>query len=568
MIMDCGGKRMKRGFVRNGLTRLVVCAAMLAMVTASFGTTVARADDPLISQVSVVGGDVPGDYIYSMCTSADGSYVVCGWLNQLYTGIFAGAGNGKAFIIKYAADDTLLWVKRFGGTYNESFKDVIQTTDGGYVAVGSSMSYDQDMAGIKRGGYNGDQDAIIVKYDSNGNLVWKRCFGGSFADWFSAVTQTSDGSLVVVGESRSDNGDMRGIIRGNNVIGDGIIIKYNANGSILWKKAFGGTAEDRFEDIALDGNDGCVVVGSTSSQDIDLSPSNFITGAIILHYDSNGNRDWFDVWGIDNTQVADPLRTGSYFYGVCRTTDGCFVATGYTASNSSYVYSDNGVMLRNGGGFVFKYDAVGQLVWKTSIDGSVRDELGKVAPTTNGGVIIAGATNSTDYDLTGIDRKKTGVYMDAILVKLMPDGTKVWIRTFGGNGNDDFSKVVPLQGSEFIAAGSTTSTTGDFDGIKNTTNPDGFIAKFIIPDLLPPTIAANSFTVELSFSDDMSGVAAQEYAWSNSDTEFPTEWTAYTGPITQSTEGTWYLWAKATDGKGNTAILCVGGPYVVGTIAP
>jgi murein DD-endopeptidase MepM/ murein hydrolase activator NlpD len=92
--------------------------------------------------------------------------------------------------------------------------------------------------------------------------------------------------------------------------------------------------------------------------------------------------------------------------------------------------------------------------------------------------------------------------------------------------------------------------------------------QYELDDIEPPIITANpvskdwdtnSATVTLTYSDSGSGIATKQYAWSTSTTA-PTTWSNYTGPVTQSSIGEWYLHARATDIAGNTATKYFG-PY-------
>lgn len=59
--------------------------------------------------------------------------------------------------------------------------------------------------GYNWGNYGG-QDAIIVKYDANDKLVWSENYGTSNGDWFNAMAVDEEGNVVIAGESNGKFG--------------------------------------------------------------------------------------------------------------------------------------------------------------------------------------------------------------------------------------------------------------------------------------------------------------------------------------------------------------------------
>ena len=160
-----------------------------------------------------------------------------------------------------------LFVKSYGGSIEDYFIGVAQTTDGGYIAVGYSVSTDGDLTGLNKG----NSDAIIVKYDNGGNLVWNKNFGGTLYDQFYSVLQTSDGGCIAVGYSNSINGDLATLNKGDF---DAIIVKYDSSGNVLWNKNFGGSVYDQFRSVVQTSDGGYIAVGNSSSTNGDLTGIN------------------------------------------------------------------------------------------------------------------------------------------------------------------------------------------------------------------------------------------------------------------------------------------------------
>jgi hypothetical protein len=130
------------------------------------------------------GGDV--DYGRSVQRTPDGAYIVAG-----YTRSF-GAGDMDLWLLKTDANGDTLWTRTYGGTAGEYTYSVQQTTDGGYIIAGETMSFG---AGV--------WDVYPVKTDANGDTLWTRVYGGSAADYAYSVQQTSDGAYVIAGGTMS-----------------------------------------------------------------------------------------------------------------------------------------------------------------------------------------------------------------------------------------------------------------------------------------------------------------------------------------------------------------------------
>jgi len=113
------------------------------------------------------------------------------------------------------------------------------------VAVGYADSTTFGWSGAVQGDWigvpkKGVTDAIIVKYDGDGNIIWKGNFGGRANDQYTSVTTVSDG-VVAVGYADSLTfryGDWTGVTKKGNT--DAIIVKYDQAGTVIWKKNFGG----------------------------------------------------------------------------------------------------------------------------------------------------------------------------------------------------------------------------------------------------------------------------------------------------------------------------------------
>lgn len=229
--------------------------------------------------------------------TSDEGYIVAG-------STYVNSGRSDAIIIKYNEKGNIEWQQNYSGSASEDFEAITTSPDGGYVVVGESIS--TDIEGIDN---NGGLDAIIVKYDENGNIEWQKNYGGSGSEKFNEITTSPDGGYVVVGYSTSS--DIEGI--DNKGSYDGIIIKYDGNGNIEWQQNYGGSDVEMFNAITTSPYGGYTVVGYENSTKTEET-ANKVYNAIIVKYDEEGNIERQESYAYaDNTTFVDIIYDGKDF---------------------------------------------------------------------------------------------------------------------------------------------------------------------------------------------------------------------------------------------------------------
>jgi hypothetical protein len=146
------------------------------------------------------------------------------------------------YLIKVDANGNIRWNKTFRGGGSTLGYSVQQTSDGGYIIIGETLSY---------GGY----DVYLIKVDANGNMQWSKTFGGTGDDRGYSVQQTSDGGYIIVGVTRSYGAGLE----------DVYLIKVDANGNMQWSKTFGGQGWDAGYSVQQTSDGGYIIVGWTTS---------------------------------------------------------------------------------------------------------------------------------------------------------------------------------------------------------------------------------------------------------------------------------------------------------------
>jgi len=269
-------------------------------------------------------GGSGSDTAVSIEQLTDGSYIVAGYSNSNNGDVSGNNGSYDYWIVKLDTSGNLVWETSLGGNSLEFLYSMEQTTDGGYIIGGASLSSNGDV-----GGNNGNFDYWIVKIDANGNLLWETNLGGSDRDYANAAQETSDGGYIVAGYSESSNGDVGGNYGGY----DYWIVKLDINGVLVWETNLGGSSTDFLSSAQQTTDGGFAFFGWSSSNDGDVGGNNGSSDYWIVKTDANGNLDWESNFGGSSTEFGSEAK---------QTPDGGYILVGYSESNNGDVGGNNG----------------------------------------------------------------------------------------------------------------------------------------------------------------------------------------------------------------------------------
>lgn len=218
-------------------------------------------------------GGTNNDRAHSVVQADDGGYVMAGFTESADFDIENSRGSYDFWAVKVDDKGNLVWEGSFGGTGIERAQDISKTVDGGYVITGNTFSSDTDVSKN-----NGESDVWLIKIDADGKKVWDKSYGGSQFEDGQSVTLSKDGGFIIVGNSKSTDMDLNANAGENDIW----LIKTDANGTMEWQKTFGGAGLD-FGFDALETADGSIVlVGETVSDDFPNLQNKGKSDAVII----------------------------------------------------------------------------------------------------------------------------------------------------------------------------------------------------------------------------------------------------------------------------------------------
>ena len=417
-------------FIRAALLCTLYALAVFSMASSA----VASAD--LVWQKCLGGSS--WEFARSVQPTADGGYIVAGYTNSTDGDVSGNHGEDDYWIVKIDCSGNIVWQKCLGGSSWDEAYSVQPTIDGGYVVAGYTYSNDGNVTGN-----HGLNDYWVVKLDSSGCLVWQRCLGGSKDDYAQSVQQTADGGYVVAGWASSNDGN----VSGNHGGDDYWVVKLDGSGNIVWQKCLGGSSWDEAYSVQPTADGGYIVAGLTNSNDGNVSGNHGGLDYWVVLLNGSGNIVWQRCLGGSGEDVA---------FSVQQTPVGGYVISGLTGSNDGNVSGNHG----QEDFWVVSLDGSGNLVWQRCLGGSSWEYARDVQPTADGGYVVAGYTYSNDDDVSGNHGE-----LDFWVVLLNSSGDIVWQKCLGGSSWEGAFSIQPTSDGGYVLAGATDSNDGDVKGL-------------------------------------------------------------------------------------------------------
>lgn len=385
------------------------------------------AQAPSIEWQKTYGGS-SNEEIFDIEPTIDGGYITAGYTSSSNGDVTINHGSNDMWIIKSDNSGNIQWQKTFGGSDIDRGTKIQQTTDGGYIVIGYTLSADGDLTNN-----HGEHDLWIVKLDTSGNIQWQKTYGGSGSDEGVDIQQTNDGGYIAIGATSSIDGDIT-INYGQR---DMWIIKLDNSGNIQWQKTYGNTYNDDGTQIRQLSDGNYVVSGNYNFSSTDTSDF------WILKLNTSGAIVWQKTYGGSSRE---------YPYEIQITNDGGYILVGYTQSTDGDVTGNHGL----GDVWMTKLNPSGDMLWQKTFGGTSSDYGEAITQTLDGGYIISGSAQSPDGDVTGNHGSA-----DFWVIKTDASGNIQWQKTLGGNSFDIARTIIQISNDTYIVAGATFSFNGD-----------------------------------------------------------------------------------------------------------
>jgi hypothetical protein len=199
------------------------------------------------------------DYVYSVKETQDNGYLI--------TGINRAEGTlGAVFLTKTDQDGSLLWQQFYDTPVKDIGMDVAESSDGSLLILATTSSFINKIANSSEYFSSTASNILVLKTDVLGNEIWRKPFGGIKHDFAKKIISDDADNFYIVGSSlEQTNGSF-----------DVILHKIDVDGNLLWRKNFGGAGYEYGNDIAINNEGELLITGTSSSFSTDEKPDIFV----------------------------------------------------------------------------------------------------------------------------------------------------------------------------------------------------------------------------------------------------------------------------------------------------
>jgi len=213
----------------------------------------------------------------------------------------------SAMTFNAQSQTSFIWGKHFGTDKNEYAMNHVVDQKGNIYIAGKTMG--------KIDGVNyGKNDGFITKINASGNVKWSKQFGTSEDEAVQWCAIDNKGCVYITG---STTGGLKGKNLGKE---DVFIVKYSSNGQMLWSKQFGTDSTDVGNGIYVDNKGNIYITGTTTGKLGKSSFGK--TDGFLMKLDNNGNQLFINQFGTAGDDYNNAITGFNHFIYVCGSTWG------------------------------------------------------------------------------------------------------------------------------------------------------------------------------------------------------------------------------------------------------
>jgi hypothetical protein len=337
-------------------------------------------------------GSAKDDYVLSHVTDADGNLYVAGKT----TGIIETRNIGKndGFLTKIDSSGNIIWSRQFGTPEEEDIQWCAIDKSGNVYITGSTTG---DLS-CKN---SGKEDIFIVKYNSEGQILWSKQFGTSGSDVAKGIYADNKGNIYVTGFTEGK--------LGQNSYGktDCFIMKLDNNGNLLFINQFG-TPEDDYSYSVTGGPGSDILVCGSTWGDLAGKNKGFIDG-FTGQFTDKGELVKYNQFGSEGFDIALILLMDN---------EKNIYVGGTTSGNFG------GTQIGEGDCFLIKLSEQGDILWNNQFGTKNNDGIRGIDINSDisDNILVSGVMNLPPAE--------------AFIRMYKKDGVLLWERKFAAKGNE------------------------------------------------------------------------------------------------------------------------------------
>lgn len=423
----------------------------LFFVFCFFISSLLLAQEMIVDWGQCFGSEYSASYAEAVEVLPNGNIITFIRVNQDNDAYSQYHGAGEPWVIIFDSSGNIVKDRCFGGGGTEYFGDV--EIFGEYIYfIGQTSSIDGDVQSDPIGG---NYNIWVVKTDFDLNIIWERQYGCFGSQVLKTAKVTPEGGLVFLMEFFNAGG---GNVTNYYGMLDIWVCEIDADGEILWEKTLGNADANYASNLYLQEDGSCIVLGET------------ISSGGMVDCNCHGDRDLWVV-ALDK-DTHDISWQGCYggsdldiVYNILPNDEGYYVV-GITASNDGDISNNHGGMWD---AWLLEIDNTGELIWEHCFGGSGKDGFKNIYVTEEDTHLIFGDSNSEDGDVNQTLCPWALCHSNTWVVELDNNKEIIWNAVYGPEGYDtphQINSIKRVGERDFVIAAllhETDNHSGDVD---------------------------------------------------------------------------------------------------------